>query len=68
MQTALEKLVSDSGRSLASLIIDGWREGLTGPEIKETLGISQTELETETRWLRRTARADRDQGGNEDGK
>lgn len=64
----LEKLVSDSGRSLASLIIDGWREEMTGPEIKETLGISQTELETETRWLRRTARADRDQGGNEDGR
>lgn len=64
----IEKLVSDSDRSLASLIIDGWREGLTGPEIKETLGVSQKELETETRWLRRTARADRDQGGNEDGR
>lgn len=64
----IEKLVSDSGRPLASLIIGGWREGLTGPEIKETLGISQTELETETRWLRRTARADHEQGGNEDGR
>lgn len=59
----VERLVSDSGRSLASLVIDGWREGLTGPEIKEALGISQKELETEIRWLRRTARDDRDQGG-----
>jgi DNA-directed RNA polymerase specialized sigma24 family protein len=58
----IEKLVSD--RPLASLIVDGMREEMTGPEIKEALGISQRELETEMRWLRRTARADRDQGGN----
>jgi hypothetical protein len=64
----LEKLVADSGRPLASLIIDGWREEMTGPEIKEALGITQTELETELRWLRRTARADRDQGGTGDGR
>lgn len=60
----IEKLVSDADRSLSSLIIDGLREGMTGPEIKETLGISQKELETEMKWLRRTARADRSQGGN----
>lgn len=63
----IEKIVSDSGRPLASLIIDGWREGLTGPEIKDALGISQKELETELKWLRRTARADRNQGGDNDG-
>lgn len=60
----IEKLVSNSNRPLASLIIDGWRDEMTGPEIKEALGITQTELETEMRWLRRTARADRKQGGN----
>jgi hypothetical protein len=60
----IEKLVSDSGRALASLIIDGWREGLSGPEIMETLGISRTEFETELKWLRRTARADRGKGGS----
>lgn len=63
----IEKLVSDSGRALASLIIDGWREGLTGPEIREALGISQKEFETELKWLRRAARADRDQGGGKHG-
>ncbi len=60
----IEKLVSDSNRSLAALIIDGWREGLTGPEIKAILGISQNELETEIKWLRRTALTDRKQGSN----
>lgn len=60
----IEKLVSDADRSLASLIIDGLREGMNGPEIKETLGISQKELETEMKWLRRTARADRNKGDN----
>ncbi len=60
----IEKLVSDSNRPLAALIIDGWREGLTGPEIKAILGISQKELETEIKWLRRTALADRKQGSN----
>jgi hypothetical protein len=63
----IEKLVSGSGRALASLIIDGWREGLSGPEIREALGISQKEFETELKWLRRTARADRDQGGGRNG-
>jgi DNA-directed RNA polymerase specialized sigma24 family protein len=58
----IEKLVADSDRPLASLIIDGWREGMTGPEIKETLGISQMELETEVKWLRRRAWDDRNQG------
>jgi hypothetical protein len=52
----IETLVSC--RPLASLIVDGLREGMTGPDIKESLGISQKEFETEMKWLRRTVRAD----------
>lgn len=38
----------------ALLVIDGWRKQMTGPEIKEDLGLSQTEFETITRRIRRT--------------
>jgi hypothetical protein len=46
----IEGLVAD--RALAALIVGGMREGSSGPEIKELLGISQTEYETEMKWLR----------------
>jgi hypothetical protein len=54
----VEKLVNE--RSLAALILAGMCDKMTGPEIKEELEISQTQLETEMRWVRRTLRADRD--------
>ena len=53
-----------AGRPLAVLIVAGLRDKMTGPEIKEELGISQTELETEMKWVRRTVRADRNKEGN----
>jgi hypothetical protein len=36
-------------------VISGWRAQMTGPEIKEALGISQTDYETAVRQIRRTA-------------
>jgi hypothetical protein len=56
----VEKLVA--GRDLASLLVAGMCDKMTGPEIKEEFGISQKQLETEMRWVRRTLRADRDKG------
>lgn len=50
----IDKLVMD--RPLAALIVGGMREKMSGLEIKELLGISQKEYETEMRWLRRNAR------------
>lgn len=58
----IERLVA--GHSLASLIIDGLREGMTGPEIQGTLEISQKEYETAMKWLRRTVRADASKEGS----
>jgi len=51
----IEALVA--GRSLAALIVAERRRGTTGAEIQEALGISETEYETETRWIYRTVRA-----------
>ncbi len=51
----IEQLVAD--HPLASLIIDGMRDRMSGPEIQEALGVSQKEYETAMRWLRRTVRA-----------
>lgn len=42
------------GDDEAQLVIDGWRRQMSGPEIKEDLGLSQTELETIIRRIRRT--------------
>lgn len=50
----IEKLVAD--RPLAALIVGGMCEELSGSEIKQMLGISQTEYETEMKWLRRNVR------------
>ena len=43
-----------AGDDEALLVIDGWRRQMTGPEIKEDLGLSQIELETINRRIRRT--------------
>jgi len=43
-----------AGDDEALLVIDRWRKQMTGPEIKEDLGLSQTEFETITRRIRRT--------------
>lgn len=58
----IERLVA--GHSLSSLIIDGLREGMTGPEIQRVLEISQKEYETAMKWLRRTVRADASKEGS----
>jgi len=50
----VERLVAD--RPLAALIVGGMRDKMSGPEIKELLGISQKEYETEMRWLYRNVR------------
>lgn len=52
--TWIEKLVADD--PLASLIVEGLREGMTGPTIQDALGVSKTEYETKMKWLYRTAR------------
>jgi len=38
-------------------VIGGWRSEMTGPEIQEALGISQTEYETAVRRMRRRIQA-----------
>jgi hypothetical protein len=40
-------------RYLASLILDGWKAGMKGPEIIEALNIDATEYRTEVRLVRR---------------
>jgi hypothetical protein len=43
-------------RELAPLIIQGMREEMSGPEIRELLNISENAYETEMVWIRRTMR------------
>ena len=50
----IEELINP--RELASLILMGMNDGLTGPEIKAELDISQTQFETEMTWIRRKIR------------
>lgn len=57
-QTEIEQLLQRINRLFADddealLVIDGWRKQMTGPEIKEDLGLSQTEIETIIRRIRR---------------
>lgn len=42
-----------SRNSLAWLIMDGLRNGMSGPEIRELLEVSQKDYETAFKWLRR---------------
>jgi hypothetical protein len=43
----------DIERHEASLILDGWKAGMKGPEIIEALDIDATEYRTEVRLVRR---------------
>jgi hypothetical protein len=51
-------------RDLAVLIVDGMREEMNGPEIKDLLEISQTQYETEMKWIRRSLRSDAQKRGS----
>lgn len=44
-------------RERAALIFLGMKDGMSGTEIRDDMKLSQTEYETEMRWIRRTARA-----------
>jgi hypothetical protein len=46
-----------SKNPLAWLIMDGLRERMTGPQIREALKVSQKDYETAFKWLRRNVRA-----------
>lgn len=50
----IEDLVSE--RDLATLILLDMKKQMTGKEIREDLGITETEYETEMTWIRRTVR------------
>lgn len=51
----IESLVSK--RALASLIVAGWYDKMTGAEIKTELEITQDDYDKEVKWIRRTVRA-----------
>ena len=51
----IENLMSK--RALASLIVAGWKDNMTGAEIKAELEISQEDYDKEVKWIRRTVRA-----------
>lgn len=51
----IEKLVAE--KPLAWLVLEGRRDGMTGPQIRETLEISQKDYETAMKWLRRNLKA-----------
>ncbi|MBA3632737.1 MAG: hypothetical protein H0W58_08020 [Acidobacteria bacterium] len=51
----IESLMSK--RVLASLIVAGWKDIMTGAEIRKELDISQEDYDKEVKWIRRTVRA-----------
>lgn len=51
----IENLMSK--RALASLIVVGWKDKMTGAEIRTELEISQEDYDKEVKWIRRTVRA-----------
>jgi DNA-directed RNA polymerase specialized sigma24 family protein len=55
-----------NGDDMVQQIIDGLSEEMTGPEIQEVLGITQTQLETAMKRLRRKARSLFDYNGGHD--
>lgn len=57
----LERIVSKN--PLAWLIMEGLRDGMTGPQIREALEVSQKDYETAMKWLRRNIRAKTDKEG-----
>ena len=50
----IEQIASQN--PLAWLIVDGLSDGMTGPEIREALEVSQREYESAMKWLRRNIR------------
>jgi len=55
----VERLLSlVSSRELATLIVEGMREGMKSSEIKELLELDRKQYETEMTWIRRKARED----------
>jgi hypothetical protein len=51
----IENLFKD--RYLASLIVEGWKAGMKGPEIIEALNITENQYRSETRLVRRRINA-----------
>ena len=51
----IEELFKD--QPLASLVIDGWKAGMKGPEIIEALNIDENQYRTATRLVRRRIKA-----------
>lgn len=45
-----------TNNTLASVIVGGLRDRMTGPQIREELGISQKDYEAAIKWLRRNIR------------
>jgi hypothetical protein len=57
LKEELEEIMRTADENtVAALIAGGLAEGMNGPEIRETLNISQTEYETAFKWLRRKVR------------
>jgi len=59
---ALEHYLIDDAE--ATLVIGAWKDGMTGPEIKETLSWTQADFETVVRRIRRQARSFNQGGSN----
>lgn len=55
MLEAIKTLLSE--RELAPLILLGMKDEMTGKEIREDLGITENQYETEMTWIRRKVRA-----------
>jgi hypothetical protein len=52
-----------SNNTFASVIVGGLRDRMTGPQIREELGISQKDYESAMKWLRRNVRDKTDKEG-----
>jgi hypothetical protein len=61
---AIEKMFE--GDKIVSEVVEGIKAGMTGPEIREVLGLSQTEYETAMKRLRRRVRKEIDWSANYD--
>jgi hypothetical protein len=54
-----------SKNSLAWLIMEGRRDGMTGPQIRKALGVSQNDYEAAMKWLRRNIPAKTNKEGGQ---
>ena len=52
-----------TNNTLASVIVGGLRDRMTGPQIREELGISKNDYEAAMKWLRRNVRDKTDKEG-----